>query len=116
MESFVPWKLTKRMVTSKFMSTGCPKVLARGTFTNYVLFPTKFSFIKMVRILSICLNFVRAFHQKLGKKKLDPVPHLPTTTLSWSPDWASLRSPFQSPPLGPPYPTGSPLLLLFRSQ
>jgi hypothetical protein len=55
-----------------------PKVLTRESFTNYVLCHTKFSFHMMVRILVICLKFVRALCQKWDKKKLNPAstpPH-----------------------------------------
>ena len=71
--------------------------MTRGSFTNYVLFPTKFSFPMMVRILSICLKFVRAFCQKWGKKKLNPAECR-----------VSLSSPSRSPPPDLPPPTGSP--------
>ena len=56
----------------------CLKVLTRGIFTNYVLFPTKFSFSMMVRIHSICLKFVRSFCQIWEKKKLEL--SIPVTT------------------------------------
>ena len=55
-----------------------PKVLARGTFSNYIIFPTKFSFPKMVRVLSICLKFCRAFRKKWGKQK--DITDAPPTT------------------------------------
>ena len=46
----------------------CPRVLSRANFSEYLIFPTKYSFPKMVRILSICLKFVSAFRRKWGKK------------------------------------------------
>ena len=46
----------------------CPKVVARATFSQYLLFPTKHSFPKTVRVLAICVRFLKAFTAKYRKK------------------------------------------------
>ena len=47
----------------------CPRVTERAKVANYMIFPTKYSFPKVVRILALCLKFVRAFKKKWSKKK-----------------------------------------------
>ena len=44
----------------------CPKVLAKAEHTKYLVFPTSYKFHKVVRILSSCLKFIRAFRAKCG--------------------------------------------------
>jgi hypothetical protein len=43
------------------------KTTARATFTNYIILPTKFEFPKVVRILALCLKFIKAFRNKWSK-------------------------------------------------
>ena len=49
-----------------------PRVQERANVGNYIVFPTSYAFPKVVKILSICLKFIRAFKKKWSKKKLEP--------------------------------------------
>ena len=58
-------------------NTSTSKTSQRAQLSKYIVFPTKFKLPKVVRILAICVKFVKAFVSKWRKKKTktpDPEP------------------------------------------
>ena len=49
--------------------TPISKTIQRDQFSKYIVFPTKFKLPKVVRILAICVKFVKAFIGKWRKNK-----------------------------------------------
>ena len=48
------------------------RVQERANIGNYIVFPTRYTFPKVVKILSICLKFIRAFRKKWSRKEIEP--------------------------------------------
>ena len=53
--------------TLDFHNTSTARTSQRAELSNYLMFPTKFKFPKVVRILAICTKFVSAFVRKWRK-------------------------------------------------
>ena len=49
-------------------------VASRANYSKYIILPTKYSFSKVVRILSLVAKFVRAFKCKWSKKFASQLP------------------------------------------
>ena len=91
----------------------CPRVLERASVGKYILFPTKYAFPKVVRILSICLKFIRALRKKWSKKEVmfkEPPLHYNSFLLS-----GKSHDPLPVHTLAFTYTQGMPLTIQFEA-